>query len=110
MTGRYDFYRSAGSSKINLRTASRHNAQLALWRDEVRILIFDDPAELEKPQRPGSGSWEGKLSNSRGRAARARSMIILLENLRNPARDRRADAMRQFPFNQLDSLLVVVQP
>jgi hypothetical protein len=34
--------------------------------DEVRILIFDDPAES---QRPGFGSWEGKLSNARGRAA-----------------------------------------
>jgi hypothetical protein len=27
-------------------------AQLALWRDEDRILIFDDPAELEESQRP----------------------------------------------------------
>jgi hypothetical protein len=34
-------------------------------------LIFDDPAELQESQRPGFGSWEGKLSNARGRAARA---------------------------------------
>jgi hypothetical protein len=28
---------------------------------------------------------------------------IVSENLRNPARDRRAGAMRQFPSGQLDS-------
>jgi hypothetical protein len=37
-------------------------------------LIFDDLAELYDWQRPQSGSWEGKLSNARGRAARARCM------------------------------------
>ena len=51
---------------------SDFKANGASCHDEVRILIFDDPAELEKPQRPGSGSREGKLSNPRGRAARAR--------------------------------------
>ena len=51
----------------------RHDIKLilALCRDEVRIWIFDDPAENERGQRPGSGSREGKLSNPRGRAARA---------------------------------------
>ena len=44
--GDYGFYSSAESSKIKIRTSSRHKANLALWRDEVRILIFDDPAEL----------------------------------------------------------------
>ena len=43
---------SAGSSKIKIQTSSRHKANLALWRDEVRILIFDDPAEQERGQRP----------------------------------------------------------
>ena len=59
-------------SYFNLRSVPK--AKLALWRDEVRILIFDDPAENERGQRPGSGFWEGKLSNARGRAARARCM------------------------------------
>jgi hypothetical protein len=72
--GRCRSYSSAGSSKIKVRTSSRHKAQLALLHDEVRILIFDDPAELEKSQRPGSGSGEGKLPNPRGRAARERCM------------------------------------
>jgi hypothetical protein len=49
-------------------------ANLALWREGVRILIFDDPAELYERQRPQSGSREGKLSNPRRRAARARCM------------------------------------
>ena len=43
---------SAGSSKIKIRTSSRHKANLVLWRDEVRILIFDDPAELYERKRP----------------------------------------------------------
>jgi hypothetical protein len=30
----------------------RRTANLALLHDEVRILIFDDPAELERGQRP----------------------------------------------------------
>ena len=29
-----------------------HKANLALCLDEVRILIFDDPAELERRKRP----------------------------------------------------------
>jgi hypothetical protein len=33
-------------SKIKNRTSSRHKPKLSLWRDEVRFLIFDDPAEL----------------------------------------------------------------
>ena len=76
--GRCDSYGSAGTSKLKIRTSSRHKANLALWRDEVRILIFDDTAELYERQRPGSGSWEGKLSNPRGRAARARCMNFFL--------------------------------
>jgi hypothetical protein len=39
-------YSSAGSSKIEIRTSSRHKANCDLRRDEVRILIFDNPAEL----------------------------------------------------------------
>ena len=39
-------------SKIKIRTSSRNKAQLALLRDEVRILIFDDPAENERGQCP----------------------------------------------------------
>ena len=81
---------------------------LALCLDEVRILIFDDPAELCERQRPGSGSWEGKLSNARGRAARAMHEFFF-ENLRNPAHNRRAGLMRQFSSGQLYSTTGWVQ-
>ena len=47
-----------GSSKIKIRTSSWHKAQLALYHDEVRILIFDDPAEFYERKRPQFGSWE----------------------------------------------------
>ena len=49
-----------GSSKIKIRTSSWHKTQLALYHDEVRILIFDDPAEfyVYERKRPQSGSWE----------------------------------------------------
>ena len=59
-----------------------------LLHGEVRILIFDDPTELEESQRPPR---EGKLSNPRG-ARRAACMHG--ENLQNPARERCAGAMR----------------
>jgi hypothetical protein len=65
-------------------------------------LIFDNPAELYELQRPPFGSWEGKLSNANGRAARA-MLKFFFENLRNLARIRRAGLMRQFRFSQLDS-------
>jgi hypothetical protein len=39
--GRCDYFSSAGSSKIKIRTSSWHKSQLALFRDEVRILIFE---------------------------------------------------------------------
>jgi hypothetical protein len=52
MTGRCQSYSSAGSSKIKIRTSSCSKAKLALLHDEVRILIFDDPAELSNWQRP----------------------------------------------------------
>ena len=62
------------------------NNNLALCHDEVRILIFDVPAELEERQRPvmvrsGRGPFEP------ARAGRARVMHeFSRENLRNPAR------------------------
>ena len=58
-------------------------------------------------QRPESGSREGKLSNPRARPARARCIIFFFENLRNPARSRRAGLMRQFCPSQLDSTVPV---
>jgi hypothetical protein len=67
--------------------------------DEVRILIFDEPAELEKPQRPPVAV---KLSNPRG-ACRVGCMHG--EKIRNPARERRTGAMLQLFFNQLDSMV-----
>jgi hypothetical protein len=65
-------------------------------------LIFDDPAENERGQRPPFGSWDGKLSNAGGRAARAMHEFFF-ENLRNPAHNRHAGLMRQFCSGQLDS-------
>jgi hypothetical protein len=50
--GRCDLFSSAGSSKIKIRTSSRSKSPIALLRDEVRILIFDDHAEQETSQRP----------------------------------------------------------
>ena len=50
--GRCICFSSARSSKIKIRTSSWHKAQLALGHVEVRILIFDDPAEQERSQRP----------------------------------------------------------
>jgi hypothetical protein len=52
MTGRCRSYSSARSAKIKIRTSSRHIAKLVLCLDEVRILIFDDPAELYEQQHP----------------------------------------------------------
>jgi hypothetical protein len=45
-------YSSARSSKIKIRTSSPYKAKVALYGDEVRILIFDDPAELYERQSP----------------------------------------------------------
>ena len=45
--GRCQASSSAGSSKIKIRTSPWHKAKSALCHDEVRILIFDDPAELD---------------------------------------------------------------
>ena len=45
--GRCQAFRSAGSSKIKIRTSPWHKDKSALCHGEVRILIFDDPAELE---------------------------------------------------------------
>jgi hypothetical protein len=63
--------------------------------------------ENTRGQRPRSGSREGKLSNPQGRAARARCMNFFLENLRNPACDRRAGVMRQFPTSQVYSNIIM---
>jgi hypothetical protein len=66
-------------------------------------LIFYYPAENDSGN---VRSWSDPVvvpSNPRGRAARARCMNFFFENLRNPARCRRADLMRQFRSGQLDS-------
>ena len=58
--------------EIKIRTSSRNKAQLVLLRDEVRILIFDDPTELEKWQRPVMvRSGRGPFKPARPRRARA---------------------------------------
>ena len=73
----------------------------ALSADEVRILIFDDPTEQEDWQRP---PVETKLSNPRG----TRSVGCMHEeNLRNPAREGRARAMRWFRISQVNSILEI---
>jgi hypothetical protein len=53
-------------SKIQIRTSSRNKAQLALLRDEVRILIFDDAAEQERGQRPEFSSAQLDSSTNPG--------------------------------------------
>jgi hypothetical protein len=45
---RCDLSSSAGSSKIKIWTSLACKENLALMAEEVRILIFDDPAELER--------------------------------------------------------------
>ena len=50
--GRCDCFSSAGSSKIKIRTSSCNKAHRALSHNVVQILIFDDPAENERSQRP----------------------------------------------------------
>ena len=53
--GRCRSYSSARSSKIKIRTSSCSKVNLGLLHDEVRILIFDDPAQEKLSQRPRSG-------------------------------------------------------
>jgi hypothetical protein len=88
-------------TKLGTLPPDQHKANWAFCHDEVRFLIFDDPAENERGQRPPR---EGKLSNPRG-AHRAGCMHG--ENSRNPARGRRAAAMRQFLSDQLDNTVCV---
>ena len=80
------------------------------YGDEVRILIFDDPAELESWQRPVVvRSGRGPFRPTRARPARAmhgraRAMHeFFFENLRNPALVRCAGLMPQFCPAQLNS-------
>jgi hypothetical protein len=49
---------------------------------------------IHKKLKVPTSEREGKLSNPRGRAARARFMKKIYGNLRKPARNRRARAMR----------------
>jgi hypothetical protein len=83
---------------------AHYGKSLALLHDEVRILIFDDPAELEESQRPVMVRFgRGPFRPARPRRARAMHELFL-ENLRNPARNRRAGLMRQFCPGQLYSM------
>jgi hypothetical protein len=66
-------------------------------------LIFDDPAELEKLQRPVMvRSGRGPFKPTRPRRGGAMHEIFF-ENLRNPARIRLAGIMRQFCPSQVYS-------
>ena len=123
---------SAGSSKIKIRTSSCNKASWALLHDEVRIFIFDPGrGNLGKESWEGklsiargrrSHDWElnsaaetsriwiqggyRKLSNPRGRAARA--MHEFPPRKLTKSRARRAGAMRQFPSGQLDSTRITI--
>ena len=66
-------------------------------------MIFDDPAENERGQRP---QLEGELSNTRG-ARRADCMHG--ENLRNPTRGGRAGGMRWFRTGQINSIFFKIR-
>ena len=48
-------HRSQFFPKIKIRTSSPYKAHRALYGDEVRTLIFDDPAEHQVSQRPPTG-------------------------------------------------------
>jgi hypothetical protein len=66
--------------------------------DEVRILIFDDPAEQGRSQRPFLEDF-GRQTVKSARTRRARAMHeIFFENLRNPARARQAGRDALAPF------------
>ena len=83
-SGRCQFDSSARSSKIKIRTSSRPKAN-----------------ELATSGHGQIRSWS---LQTRAAAPRARdAWIFFLENLRNPARIRRAGLMRQFSSGQLDS-------
>ena len=101
--GRCHRWFSVMRSKIKIRTSSPYKAQLALYGDEVRILIFDDPAELYRRKRPVMvRSGRGPFRPAKPRRAPAMHDFFF-ENLRNPAHSRRAGLMRQFCPGQLDS-------
>jgi hypothetical protein len=70
------FSKIGAACTVKLSGTKLRTLRLIVLGAEVRILIFDDPAEFWMSQRPRSGSCEGKLSNARGRAARARCMIF----------------------------------
>jgi hypothetical protein len=73
-------------------------------RDEVRILIFDDPAELEIRKRLVMvRSGRGPFKPARPRRARAMHEFFPAK-LRNPAHNRRAGLMRQFRTGQVYSM------
>jgi hypothetical protein len=52
--GRYNLFSSAGSSNIKIRTSPAHPGITirALYANEVRILIYDDPAAKKESQCP----------------------------------------------------------
>ena len=58
---------------------------------------------IHRKLRVPTSEREGKLSNPRGRAARARCMDKIYGNLRKPARDHRAHAVHWFPRGQVHS-------
>ena len=85
-------------SKIKIRTSSCSKANIALLHDEVRILIFDDPAEQDDRQRlvmVRSGQ------NPRARAARAPCMEKKYEIPRVRAA---RGIIRWFRFSQVYSI------
>jgi hypothetical protein len=63
---------------------------------------------IHRKLRVATSEREGKLSNPRGRAARARCMNFPPENFRKPAHAGHAGTMRQFPTGQVDSTVMRV--
>jgi hypothetical protein len=93
-------------SKIKIRTSSPYRANLVLYGDEVRILVFDDPPEQDCKRSGNVRDLDPGRVNCQTRAARphARAMHnFFLENLRKPACAGCAEAMRQLPTNQVHS-------
>jgi hypothetical protein len=73
-----------------------------IWADKASLALSAQIKQkyqkwiIHRKLRVATSEREGKLSNPRGRAARARCMNIFFDFLRNPAQERCAAAMQRF--------------
>jgi hypothetical protein len=77
-----------------------------IWVNKARLALFPQIKQkyqkwiIDRKLTVATSEREGKPSNPRGRAPRARCMEKIYGNLRKPARLRRARAMYRFPRSQ----------